>query len=154
MYGNGQYMLDNLARQKERIEDMIRNYQTQQPVNNFISTNQQTPPKDFVEWRILNENEEVDNLYVQNDTLFIGDEMMIKKSVDGTLQKWTIQKVYPIDKKDEKISMLEERIKELEARLNESTQSNESVRECKESDGYVNEHVESKSKTTSKSTTK
>ena len=150
MYGNN-YMVDNLNRQKERIEDMIRNYQ--QPVNNFINASQ-TPSKDMVEWRILNENEEVDNLYVPNNTLFIGDDLMIKKSVDGTLEKWNIKKVYPIDKKDEKINMLEEKIKELEARLNEPTKSNEPIRECDKSNVNVDGNVESKSKTTSKSISK
>ena len=150
MYGNN-YMVDNLNRQKERIEDMIRNYQ--QPVNNFINASQ-TPSKDMVEWRILNENEEVDNLYVPNNTLFIGDDLMIKKSVDGTLEKWNIKKVYPIDKKDEKINMLEEKIKELEARLNEPTKSNEPIRECDKSNVNVDGNVESKPKTTSKSVSK
>ena len=101
MYNN-QYMLDNLNRQKERIDDMIRSYQQPQPVNNFINTSQ-TPNKDLIEWRILNENEEVDNLYVQNKTLFISDNLMILKGVDGSLQKWEIKKIYPIDKKDENV---------------------------------------------------
>ena len=58
MYNN-QYMIDNLNRQKDRIDEMIRNYQQPTPVNNFINTNQ-TSTKDLVEWRILNETEEVD----------------------------------------------------------------------------------------------
>lgn len=54
---NNTFMLDRLARQREELENMIRNYQNpQQPVNNFITTGQ-TPSKDFIEWRILNENE-------------------------------------------------------------------------------------------------
>lgn len=157
MYNNNQYMIDNLTRQKERLDDMIRNYQNQpqQPVNNFINTNQQqTPPKDFIEWRILNENEEVDNLYVQNNTLFISEDLMIKKSVDGALEKWSIKKIYPIDKKDEKINMLEEKIKELEARLNEPTKSNKSVGEINQSNGNADGNVESKSKATSKPVSK
>ena len=104
MYNNS-YMLDNLNRQKERIEEMIRNYQQPTPVNNFITTNQ-TPNKDLIEWRILNENEEVDNLYVANKTLFINDNLMVLKGVDGSLEKWEVRKIYPIDKKDEKINQL------------------------------------------------
>ena len=99
MYNN-QYMLDNLNRQKEKIEEMIRTYNQPQPVNNFINTNQ-TPAKDMIEWRILNENEEVDNLYVGNKTLFINDNLMVLKGVDGSLEKWEVKKIYPIDKKDE-----------------------------------------------------
>ena len=149
MYNN-QYMLDNLNRQKERIDEMIRSYNQPQPVNNFISTTQNTN-KDLIEWRILNENEEVDNLYVQNNTLFINDNLMVKKSVDGSLEKWEIKKIYPIDKKDEKINQLEEEIKKLKEMINnEPTKSNEPIRECNKSNGIDDVNVESKSKTSSK----
>lgn len=145
-----QYMLDNLTRQKERIDDMIRNYQQPQPVNNFINTNQ-TPSRDLIEWRILNENEEVDNLYVGNKTLFINDTMMVLKGVDGSLEKWEIKKIYPVDKKDEKINQLEEEIKKLKEMINnEPTKLNEPIRECNKSNTNVNEYVEPKPKTNGK----
>ena len=153
MYNN-QYMIDNLNRQKDRIDEMIRNYQQPQPVNNFINTNQ-IPAKDLIEWRILNENEEVDNLYVNNKTLFINDSMMILKGVDGSLEKWNIKKTYPIDKKDEKINALEEEIKKLKEVINnEYTEPISTNEECNESNGNVIRNTESKSKTTSKSVSK
>ena len=127
---NNQYMIDNLNRQKDRIDEMIRNYQQPQPVNNFINASQ-IPSRDLVEWRVLNENEEVDNLYVSNKTLFINDNLMVLKGVDGSLEKWEVKKIYPIDKKDEKISQLEEEIKKLKEALNEPTKSNESVDDSK-----------------------
>ena len=149
-----QYMIDNLNRQKDRIDEMIRNYQQPQPVNNFINA-MQTPSKDLIEWRILNENEEVDNLYVQNKTLFINENKMVLKGVDGSLEKWEIKKVYPIDKKDEKISQLEEEIKSLKEMLsNEHAKFNKSVGECNKSDGIDDVNVEPKSKTSSKSISK
>lgn len=148
MYNN-QYMIDNLNRQKDRIDEMIRNYQQPQPVNNFINTNQ-TPSKDLIEWRILNENEEVDNLYVSNKTLFINENMMVLKGVDGKLEKWEVKKIYPIDKKDERINELESKLKEMEMKLNEYSKSNESVRECKQSDGDDDGTIKSKPKTDSK----
>lgn len=150
MYGNNQFMLNSLNREKQKIEDMIQNYQNQaqSPINNFINT--QTPNKDLIEWRILNENEEVDNLYVQNKTLFISDNLMVLKGVDGKLEKWKIQKIFPIDKKDEKINELTLKIEELERRLNNDTKLIESTRECNKSipddDGYV----EPKPKTTNR----
>ena len=152
MYDN---MLNSLNREKRRIEDMIQNYQNQPtPVNNFISTSQ-TPNKDLIEWRILNENEEVDNLYVSNKTLFINDNMMIIKDVDGKTEKWEIKKVYPIDKKDEKINQLEEEIKKLKEMINnEPSKSNSTNGEFKQSNGNANEYVESKPKTNSKSVSK
>lgn len=154
MYGNNQYMIDNLNRQKDRIDEMIRNYQQPQPVNNFINTNQ-TPSKDLIEWRILNENEEVDNLYVANKTLFINDNLMILKGVDGSLEKWEVKKIYPIDKKDEKINALEQEIERLKEMMNnEYDKSNEPTRSIKQSNEFDDVNVESKSKTTSKSVSK
>lgn len=153
MYSN-QYMIDNLNRYKGQIDEMIRGYQQPQPVNNIINTNQ-IPAKDLVEWRILNENEEVDNLYVPNKTLFINDNTMILKGVDGSLEKWEVRKIYPIDKKDEKINALEEEIKKLKEVINsEHTKSYSTNGECIESDVNVNGNVESKSKTTAKSISK
>lgn len=149
MYNNSNFMLDRLMRQKDEIDSLIRNYQNmgqQTPVNNFINTNQsQTSSKDFVEWRVLNENEEVDNLYVPNKTFFIGDNMAILKGVDGSLTKWNITKVYPKDKKDEKIVELETKIKELEAKINESTKPNITTRERNKPYGDDDEYVKPKS---------
>ena len=155
MYNN-QMMLDNLTRQKERIDEMIRNYQTQpqQPVNNFINTGQ-TPQKDLIEWRILNENEEVDNLYVQNKTLFINDNLMVLKDTNGELQKWSVKKIYPIDKKDEKINQLEEEIKKLKEMINnEHTKSTSTTRELNKSNVNDDEYVKSTTKTNGKSISK
>lgn len=150
MYGYDN-MLNNLNREKRRIEDMIQSYQNQpQPVNNFINTNQ-TPNKDLIEWRILNENEEVDNLYVSNKTLFINDNLMVLKGTDGSLEKWEVKKIYPIDKKDEKINALEEEIKKLKEMINnEPTKSNEPTREVNKSNVNDDEYVEPKSKAISK----
>ena len=153
MYNN-QYMLESLTRQKDRIDEMIKSYQQPTPVNNFINTTQM-PQKDLLEWRILNENEEVDNLYVQNKTLFVGDDMMVLKGVDGNLEKWEIKKIYPIDKKDEKINALEEEIKKLKEMIsNEPTKLNEPIGECFKPNGNVDGNVEPKPKTTSKSISK
>lgn len=151
MYGNSSFMLDRLIRQKDEIDNLIKNYQNtnQTPVNNFISTNQ-TPTKDLVEWRILNENEEVDNLYVQNKTFFINDKIAVLKGVDGSLEKWEVKKIYPKDKKDEKILELENKIKELEMKINESTESNSTIKQRNKSYDNDDEYVKSESKTTSR----
>lgn len=149
MYSNN-YVLENLAKQRERIDDLMRNYQQPQPVNNFINANQPIQ-KDLIEWRILNENEEVDNLYVANKTLFINDNTMILKGVDGSLEKWNIVKTYPIDPKDEKIKELNKKLEELERRLNdECSKSNEPVREVNKSFSNDDGYVEPKPKTNSK----
>lgn len=145
MYSN--YNLERLNRSKEELERLIKEYQ-QTPINNIITTNQ-TSQKDLIEWRVLNENEEVDNLYVQNKTLFINDNLMVLKGVDGSLEKWEVKKIYPIDKKDEKINELEEKIKELELRLNESTKSTSTIRKRIKSDANDDEYVNTESETSS-----
>lgn len=149
MYSN-QYMLDNLTRQKERIDEMIRNYQQPQPVNNFINTTQ-TNNKDLIEWRVLNETEEVDNLYVSNKTLFINDTMMVLKGVDGSLEKWEVKKIYPVDKKDEKINALEEEVRKLKEMIkSEPTKSISTDGDSNKSDGITNVNAQSKSKANGK----
>lgn len=158
MYNNN-FMIDRLSKQKEEIDNLIKNYQNmnnQTPVNNFITSNAPvTPQKDLIEWRILNENEEVDNLYVSNKTVFISDNMMVLKGVDGKLEKWNIKKVYPIDKKDEKINKLEEEIKKLKEMINnEHSKFDESIRNSEQSNADVNGNVDRKSKTSSKSISK
>lgn len=154
MYNNN-FMLDKLSRQREEIDNLMKAYQNPQtPINNFINTNQ-TPQKDMIEWRILNENEEVDNLYVNNKTLFVRDNLMVLKGVDGSLEKWEVKKIYPIDKKDEKINALEEEIKELKEMIsNEYIKLDEPIREIKQSDVNDDVVVESKSKASSKSVSK
>lgn len=151
MYQNS-FMLDRLNRQKEEIDNLIRNYQnTQTPVNNFINTNQ-TPPRELVEWRVLNENEEVDNLYVSTKTFFINDNTAILKGVDGSLEKWEVKKIYPIDKKDEKINQLEEEIKKLKEMMNnEYAEPTSTTTKCDKSNADDDGDVDRKSKTSSKS---
>lgn len=151
MYNN-QFMIDNLNRQKERIEDAIKTYQTmpQGPINNFI-TNGQIQENTY-EMKKLNENDEVENIAIFKDTIFIGEDRLQIKKLDGTIEKYEIKKIYPRDKKDDKIDELTNRIKELERKLsNEHTEFIESIKECDKSVTDDDVVVESKSKTTSKS---
>ena len=154
MYGSNQYMLNSLNREKQKIEEMIQNCQNQpqNPINNYINT--QISNKDMIEWRIFNENEEVDNLYVQNKTLFISDNLMVLKGVDGKLEKWEVKKIFPIDKKDEKINQLEDEIRKLKEVINEHTKLNKPIGECNKSNDNDDEYVEPKTKTSSKSISK
>lgn len=81
----------------------------------------------FVEVRVLNENENVDTLYVQNKTLFINDTHMILKGIDGSLEKWEISKIYPVDPKDQKIRELENQIKELKEMIENASRNVEQI---------------------------
>ena len=131
MYGNNQFMIDNLSRQRERLDDMIKNYQQmpQAPINNII-TNGQMQDNTY-EMKKLNENDEVENIAIFKDTIFIGEDRLQIKKLDGTIEKYEIKKVYPRDKKDDKIDELTKKIQELEMKLNEPTKSNESVDDSK-----------------------
>lgn len=153
MYGNNQFMIDNLSRQRERLDDMIKNYQQmpQAPINNII-TNGQMQDNTY-EMKKLNENDEVENIAIFKDTIFIGEDRLQIKKLDGTIEKYEIKKVYPRDKKDDKIDELTKKIQELEMKLNEPTKSIKSDEDVDKSNVNANGNVESKSKTTSKSNT-
>jgi len=130
------FNFERLNRQKEEIEALLKSYQGV------------IPNKDLIEWRILNENEEVDNLYVQNKTLFISDNIMVLKGVDGRTEKWEIKKIYPIDKKDQKINELEEELRKLKEMINnEYSKPTSTVRKSNKSNADANGNVESKSET-------
>ena len=154
MYGNNQFMIDNLSRQRERLDDMIKNYQQmpQAPINNII-TNGQMQDNTY-EMKKLNENDEVENIAIFKDTIFIGEDRLQIKKLDGTIEKYEIKKVYPRDKKDDKIDELTKKIQELEMKLNEPTKSSKSIGECNKSYGTDDVNVEPKSKTSSKSVSK
>ena len=122
MYNSTQPMIDNWKRQRDKIDELIQSYQnmptTQNPINNFISTS--IPSQDnLYEMKKLNEKDEVENIAVFKDTVFIGDDRLQIKKTDGTIEKYEIKKVYPKDKKNEKIDELTKRIKEWEERLSE-----------------------------------
>lgn len=156
MYGNNQFMIDNLSRQKERLDDMIKSYQTmpQAPINNIITNGQ--IQNNLFELKKLNENDEVENIAIFKDTIFIGEERLQIKKLDGTIEKYEIKKVYPRDKKDDKIDELNKKIEELERRLtNEHTKSSITIEECDKStandDRLVKSHTEATGKSISKS---
>ena len=158
MYNNPFYSqsfnLDRLNRMKDDIEKQIQNCQShQQPINNFINTNQ--PQSNLFELKKLNEGDEVENIFTNNDAIFIGNNRMQIKKLDGTIEKYNIEKYYPIDEKDEQIKLLNKKVEELERKLNdEHTKSNEPIRELDKSNGNVIGNVEPKSKTNGKSISK
>lgn len=144
--------VDRLKKQREELDNLIHNYQ-QQPINNFINT--QTPPKNTLELRVLNETEEVDNLYVGNDTLFVGQNKAILKRVNGELEKYDIKKIYPVDEKEEKIKQLEEEIEKLKGMINNGNrETGETIKGEFQSNVNDNVIVESKTKTSSTKSSK
>jgi TolA-binding protein len=159
MYNNSFYNpsfnLERLNKMKDDIERQIQSCQSnqQQPINNYINTNQ--PQSNMYELKKLNEGDEVENIFVNNDAIFIGTNRMQIKKIDGTIEKYNIEKYYPIYEKDEQIKELNKKVEELERKLNnEHSNTNTTTREFNKSNGDANGNVEPKSKTTSKSVSK
>ena len=111
-------MLNQLYRQRDNIENMIAQYgQPQQPpVQNIINT---TNSATEIDVRFLNANEDIANIIISKRTLFI-DEPHNKisiKELDGSVSK-SYDIIVPKDEKDLKIEELENKLKELEEKIN------------------------------------
>ena len=102
------------------------------PVQNFINSQPQTQQNtNMYELKKLNDNDEVENIGILADTIFLGTSKMQIKKMDGTIEKYNITKYYPIDPKDQKINQLEEEIKKLKEMMSNEqyNESNKSVQE-------------------------
>ena len=143
---NGNYLnIERLNRMKEDIDSQIKAYQSinQAPINNYFSQ----PKDDTYLLKILNDNDEVENILINHDTIFIGGNRMQIKKLDGTIEKYTIEKYYPIDEKDQMIKQLNKKVEELERKLNnEHTKHNVSAKKCNKPNANDDERVESESK--------
>lgn len=124
--------------QKQELEELIRSYQ-------------RIGKDNLYEIKKFNDTDEAENIFIMQNTIFIGNNKMQIKKLDGTIEKYNIEKYYPIDEKDEMIKKLNEKVEELERRLNnESTSDTESTTGGNESSVNVDGDVESESKTDGK----
>ena len=106
------YMVDNLLRQREKIDDMLKNYQ--QPMNVFNVGTQ----VDF-EARMLTKEEDPKEIIVQRKTAFICLEnaLLTIKELNGDIKEYPI--VLPKTPEQIENEELKERIAELEKELKE-----------------------------------
>ena len=106
------YMVDNLLRQREKIDDMLKNYQ--QPMNVFNVGTQ----VDF-EARMLTKDEDPKEIIVQRKTAFICLEnaLLTIKEVNGDIKEYPI--VLPKTPEQIENEELKARIEELEKELKE-----------------------------------
>ena len=152
-YNNGANMINQLYRQKDNIENMIAQYaqnfggnQLQPPVQNIINTSNSSSDIDV---KFLNQNDDISNIIISKKTLFI-DENKSKisiKEVDGTISK-SYDIIIPKDEKDLKIEELENKLKELEERVNvQSTKSDVSNNDVKTTSPSIIGNVKSTTKT-------
>lgn len=130
--------IQRIDRQIEDLQRIKANYQVaaQPPINNIINTQQSTP---IFEARFTNENPS--NIFVNNKTAFIDlkNGKLSIKEIDGELKEYDL--ILPKDEKDIKIENLENKIREMEMKLNEPTKSNITVIEQSKPYEYDNEYV-------------
>lgn len=142
---NSTFNLERLTKTKEDIDNLIRNYQL--PI--------QAQKDNIFILKKLNEQDEAENILINSDTIFIGTNRMQIKKLDGTIEKYNIEKYYPIDEKDAMIRELNKKVEELERKLNdESAKYSNSIKQIDKSPTNDDEFVESKPKTTNKSVSK
>lgn len=129
MYNMQQPNIDRINRQIEDLQNLKNQMQNppQIPVQNFINSQPQGNQSNtnMYELKKLNDNDEVENIGILTDTIFIGNSKMQIKKLDGTIEKYNIVKYYPIDPKDAKINQLEDEIKKLKEMIENESKHNE-----------------------------
>lgn len=136
--------IQRIDRQIEDLQRLKANYQgmNQPPINNIINTQ---PTQPIFEAKFTNENPS--DIFVQNKTAFINlkNGLLSIKEPDGNIQEYGI--ILPRDEKDVKIENLENKLREMEMKLNEYAKPIEPVSEQPKPVEYGNGNViKSKSK--------
>lgn len=128
---------------------MYNNYaypKQQQPMNMNIIP--QFMNSNLYELKVLNENDEAENIFINGNTIFVGNGKMQIKKIDGTIEKYTLKKYYPIDEKDKRIAELEKQINDLkEVIANGNSKLNETAKNFNESDRNDDENFARKKST-------
>lgn len=112
------YMVDNLLRKRNEIDDMIKN--CQQPMNVFNVGTQ----IDF-EARIISKEENPNEIIVQRRTAFICFEnaLLTIKEINGDIKEYKIE--IPKTKEQIENEELKAKVKELEKQLKERSKDKE-----------------------------
>lgn len=156
MYNMQQPNIDRINRQIEDLQNLKNQMQNppQIPVQNFINSQPQTQVNaNTYELKKLNDNDEVENIGILADTIFLGTSKMQIKKMDGTIEKYNITRYYPIDPKDQKINQLEEEIKNLKEMIANESKHDEHIKpvqDVNEQGKLCDVNAKSKTKTTSK----
>ena len=151
-FNQNQPMINQLMRQKDSIENMIQQYsQPQAPVQNIINTNMGVE----FEARILKDDEEFENILINKRTMFLDkkNKKVIIKEVDGKISE-EYEIILPLDEKDKKIIELENKLKEMEVKINEHTEPIRANDEQQQSNADDDGIIKSTTKTSSKSISK
>lgn len=148
-YNSNQGTINQLLRQKDNIENLIQQYsQPQQPIQNIINT----VGIEF-EARILKDDEDINNCFISRKTMFLDkkNKKVVIKELDGKISE-EYEIVIPLDEKDKKILELENRLKEMEGKINDKySEHNGTTNEQQQSNTNGNEFVKPTTKTNGKS---
>lgn len=151
-FNPNQQMINQLMRQKDNIENMLSQYsQPQAPVQNIINTVGSTE----FEAKILEDGEEIENIYINKRTMFLDkkNKKVLIKELDGKISE-EYELIIPLDEKDKHIIELENRLKEMEERINEYSKFIGSNDEQQQSNDIIDVDAKSTTKTSSKSVSK
>lgn len=130
-YGNPIDRIDNQIKELENLRKNYQNIPQQQPIQNIINTN---GSQIEFEARILNENENPNEILVQRKTMFFEPKKgkLYIKELNGDIKEYDV--VLPLDEKDLKIQELERRLNELSNAYEHGTTNEENARPTKGSD--------------------
>lgn len=127
-YGNPIDRIDNQIKELENLRKNYQNMPQQQPIQNIINTN--GSQMEF-EARILNENENPNEILVQRKTMFFEPKKgkLYIKELNGDIKEYDV--VLPLDEKDLKIQELERRLNELSNAYELGTTNEENAKPTK-----------------------
>ena len=121
-YGNPVDRIDNQIKELENLRKNYQNMPQQQPIQNIINTN--GPQMEF-EARILNENENPNEILVQRKTMFFEPKKgkLYIKELNGDIKEYDV--VLPKTEEQLKIEELERRLSVYEQSTNVVTNNEE-----------------------------
>ena len=147
-YNPNQSILNQLMRQKDNVENLINQYsQSQAPVQNIINTGTSLE----FEAKILKDDEEVDNIFINKRTMFLDkkNKKLLIKEVDGKISE-EYEIVIPLDEKDKHILDLENRLKEVEVYINEHSKPSRTDDVEQKSNAIIDRNVKPTTKANAK----
>lgn len=153
-YGQNQGIMNQLLRQRDNVENMINQYSqmpSQPPIQNIIN---QGGNSEF-EARILKDDEELENIFINRKTMFLDkkNKRLVIKEIDGKIvEEYKI--IIPKDEKDLAIERLQNKLKEMEGKINEYEQHSISNTKQSKSNGYDNEYNDTTTKAVGSSISK
>ena len=124
MYGNNQFMMNDLQNMRDRIDNQMRQIQQnqiQQPIPQVTQNFQITPTQNNsdIDGKYAENIDDVKNTFVIKTTLFINknNSQLWLKDISGNIKTFKIEEIIELDEKDKKILELEKQLNELKGEM-------------------------------------